>query len=129
MPDLMITQTKENDKHEIEAGKRFLYTLTKLNVPSLLKQANIRKDARKRAGEKDSERRSAYTVFTFLIMLVFQGENLFRYLASKKHDCACSKNTYYRFLNNCHYNWSRFISLLSAKVIALRNCRKIICII
>ena len=119
MPDLMIAQTNENNKHEIEAGRRFLYTLTKLNVPSLLKQANIRKDTRKVFGEKDSGRRSAYTVFTFLIMLVFQGQNLFRYLASKKHDCACSKNTYYRFLNDCHFNWSRFITLLSAKVVAL----------
>ena len=119
MPDLMIMQAKENNKHKIEAGRRFLYTLTQLNVPSLLKQANIRKDGRKRFGEKDSNRRSAYTVFTFLIMLVFQGQNLFRYLASKKHDCACSKNTYYRFLNDCHYNWNRFITLLSAKVIAL----------
>ena len=119
MPDLMIPQTNENDKHEIEAGRRFLYTLTKLNVPSLLKQANIRKDTRKLFGEKDSGCRSAYTVFTFLIMLVFQGQNLFRYLASKKHDCACSKNTYYRFLNDCHFNWGRFITLLSAKVVAL----------
>ena len=100
----MIMQTKENGKHEIEVGRRFAYTLTKLNVASLLKQANIRKEDRKVSGEKDRGRRSAYTVFTFLIMLVFQGQNLFRYLASKKHDCACSKNTYYRFLNDCHYN-------------------------
>ena len=119
MPDPMITQTKENSKNEIEAGKRFVCALTKLNVPMIMKQANIRKNARKLHGEKSSERRSVYSVFTFLILLVFQGENLFRYLVSKKQDCACSKNTYYRFLNNCHYNWNRFITLLSAKVIAL----------
>ena len=99
----MIMQTEENGKHEMEAGRRFAYTLTKLNVASLLKQANIRKDDRKVSGEKGSGRRSAYAVFTFLIMLVFQGQNLFRYLSSKKHDCACSKNTYYRVREgNCH---------------------------
>ena len=115
----MIHQFDETDKLEIEAGRRFSSALTKLEVSKLLNQSNIRKDSRKLSGEKDNERRSAYTVFTFLLMLVFQGQNLFRYLASKKGECACSKNTYYRFLNDCHFNWSRFISLLSAKVIAL----------
>ena len=115
----MIHQTSETDKLEIEAGKRFFNALAILEIPKLLKQSNIRKDSRRLNGEKDKERRSAYTVFVFLIMLVFQGQNLFRYLESKKHDCACSKNTYYRFLNDCHFNWSRFISLLSAKVISL----------
>ena len=118
MPDLMIVQTSGNDKQKIDAANRFLDTLTKLGVSSLLKQSNIRKESRKIAGEKDGNRRSAYTVFTFLIVLVFQGQNLFRYLESKKRDCACSKNTYYRFLNNCHYNWGKFITLLAAKVIS-----------
>jgi len=76
----MIHQTSETDKLEIEAGKRFFNALAILEIPKLLKQSNIRKDSRRLNGEKDKERRSAYTVFVFLIMLVFQGQNLFRYL-------------------------------------------------
>ena len=121
MPDHMITQEAEKCKEKMEAGRRFLHTFTFLGLPSLLKQANIRNANRRLCGEKDENRRSAYTIFQFLLLLVFQGENLFRYLNSKKQDCACSKNTYYRFLNNCHYNWSRFLTLLSSKVIGLMD--------
>ena len=117
MSDLMIPQINEHDKQENETGKRFFNALMSLEISKLLKQSNIRKDSRTLSGEQNNERRSAYAIFTFLIMLVFQGENLFRYLESKKRDCACSKNTYYRFLNDSHFNWGRFISLLSAKVI------------
>lgn len=42
---------------------------------------------------------------------------LYRFLGSKKQDIACSKNIYQRFLSNMHYNWHRFILLLSSKVI------------
>ena len=105
----------------MDAGRRFLHTFVFLGLSSLLKQANIRNDSRKLPGEKDSSKRSAYSIFQFLLLLVFQGENLFRYLHSKKQDCGCSKNTYYRFLNNCHYNWSRFLTLLSARVIGFMD--------
>ena len=39
-----------------------------------------------------------------------------RFLNSKHKDQAVSKNTYYRFLNETSYNWSRFLLLLAAKV-------------
>ena len=39
-----------------------------------------------------------------------------RFLNSKHKDQAVSKNTYYRFLNETSYNWSRFLLLLTAKV-------------
>ena len=115
----MITYFDENGKQKIEAGRRFLSAFTTLEISSLLKQSNIRKQTRKQTGEQDSNHRSVYEVFQFLLMLVFQGQNLFRYLDSKKGVCACSKNTYYRFLNDCHYNWGRFLKLLATKVIAL----------
>ena len=115
----MITYFKENDKQKIDAGKRFVHVFTALGISSLLKQANIRKETRLQAGESNGNIRSAYEIFQFLLLMVFQGENLFRYLNSKKADCSSSKNTYYRFLNDCHYNWSRFLTLLSAKVVAL----------
>lgn len=45
---------------------------------------------------------SAYDVFQFLFLLVFQGKNLFRFLNSKHKNQAVSKKTYYRFLNEHH---------------------------
>ena len=60
---------------------------------------------------------SVYEVFQFLLLLVFQGKNLFRFLNSKYKEQTVSKNTYYRFLNETSYNWSRFLLLLAVKVI------------
>lgn len=37
---------------------------------------------------------------------------------SKHKEQAVSKNTYYRFLNEASYNWSRFLMLLAVKVIS-----------
>ena len=64
----------------------------------------------------DLSGRKAFEIFQFLLRMVFQGCNLYRYLGSKKQDIACSKSTYHRFLGNGHYNWRRFITLLAAKV-------------
>ncbi len=61
----------------------------------------------------------AYEAFQFLLLLVFQGKNLFRFLNSKHKDQAVSKNAYYRFLNETSYNWNRFLLLLAARVIAI----------
>ena len=61
---------------------------------------------------------SAYSVFKFLFLLVFQGKNLFRFIESNRGKEAVSKNTYYRFLNTSTYNWKKFLLLLSAKVIS-----------
>ena len=118
MSDLMVAQDMEKINTEMDAGKRIFYAFSMLGIAAMLKQSNIRNDSRKLKGETDNSQRSAYTIFTFLFLLVFQGFNLFRFLHSKKGDGACSKNTYYRFLDNCHYNWSRFLTLLSSKVIA-----------
>ena len=133
MPDLMVAQDMEKINTEMEAGKRVFHAFSKLGIASMLKQSNIRNDSRKLEGEKDNSRRSAYTVFTLLFLLVFQGLNLFRFLQSRKGDSACSKNTYYRFLDNCHYNWNRFLTLLSSKVIAhiepLTNVKRVKCFV
>lgn len=45
-------------------------------------------------------------------------QNLFRFLHSKYKDQAVSKNTYYRFLNEVSYHWSKFLFLLVQKVIS-----------
>ena len=85
---------------------QFSYAIRELQIGKLLRKANITKSCGV----------SAYEVFQFLLLLVFQGKNLFRFLNSKRKDQAVSKNTYYRFLNDTSFNWTRFLLLLSAKV-------------
>lgn len=82
--------------------------IRELQIGKLLKQANIR----------GKNGKSFFDVFQFLLLLVFRNCNLYHFLNSKKQDTAFSKNTYYRFLNQSGFNWTKFISLLSAKVIA-----------
>ena len=85
---------------------QFSYAIRELQIGKMLRKANITKSCGI----------SAYEVFQFLLLLVFQGKNLFRFLNSKRKDQAVSKNTYYRFLNETSFNWTRFLLLLSAKV-------------
>ncbi|MDK2904635.1 MAG: hypothetical protein PWR12_711 [Eubacteriaceae bacterium] len=100
----MINQNSPSEKVEIEILKAF----KELRLPALLRESGIRKAQGVRVIE----------VFEFLLLLVFQGKNLYRYLDSKHREEAVSKNTYYRFLNTATYNWRRFLSSLSARVIA-----------
>ncbi len=112
----MITQNTEKENPGIEINSKFIAAEKELGIASLLKKCNIRKESRKLAGERNAGRRTAFEIFQFLLLLVFEGCNLFHFLGSKKQDIACSKNTYYRFLADCHYNWRKFITLLAAKV-------------
>lgn len=77
---------------------KFFQSFKSLQLAKLLRQVGINK----------STGVSAYEVFQTLILLVFQGKNLYQFLASK--------NTYYRFLNNSSFNWRRFLLLLVAKI-------------
>ena len=77
-----------------------------LKIARLLRQSNITKNCGV----------PAFEVFQFLLLLVFQGKNLFRFLNSKHKEQAVSKNTYYRFLNETSYNWKKLLFLLSLKV-------------
>lgn len=85
---------------------QFSNAVKELQIGKILRKANIKKSCGV----------SAYEVFQFLLLLVFQGKNLFRFLNSKHKDLAVSKNTYYRFLNESSYNWKKFLSLLAVKV-------------
>lgn len=89
----------------------FANTIKDLEIGKMLRKSNIKKACGI----------SAYEIFQFLLLLVFQGKNLFRFLNSKHKDQAVSKNTYYRFLNETSYNWSRFLLLLAVKVTATFN--------
>lgn len=113
----MIHQNYENINTENAINANFIAAIRDLKISKLLHQCGIRKVARTLPGEVSSDKRTAFEIFQFLILMVFQGCNLFRFLGSKKQDIACSKSTYHRFLNDCHYNWRRFITLLAASVI------------
>lgn len=85
---------------------QFSNAVKELQIGKILRKANIKKSCGV----------SAFEVFQFLLLLVFQGKNLFRFLNSKHKDMAVSKNTYYRFLNETSYNWKKFLSLLAVRV-------------
>jgi hypothetical protein len=88
-----------------------LRTFKTLEISKLLRRAGIRK----------AQGVSVYEVFKFILLLVFQGKNLYRFLDSRRGDTAVSKNTYYRFLNTSTYNWRRFLLSLASKVIVSLN--------
>lgn len=91
----MIYQNNTNENTQ----NLFSNTIKQLQLGKLLRKSNIKKFCGV----------SAFEVFQFLLLLVFQGKNLFRFLNSKHKDQAVSKNTYYRFLNETSYNWKRFL--------------------
>lgn len=90
---------------------QFSKTIKELKIGNLLRVANVKKSCGI----------PAFEVFQFLILLVFQGKNLFRFLNSKHKEQAVSKNTYYRFLNETSYNWKKFLPLLAAQVSSAFN--------
>ena len=98
----MINQMSQNENTQ----SQFFNAFKELRLGKLLRKANITKNCGV----------PAFEVFQFLLLLVFQGRNLFRFLNSKHKDQAVSKNTYYRFLNDSSFNWARFLLLLAAKV-------------
>jgi len=98
----MINQMSQNENTQ----NQFSNAIKELQIGKLMRKSNIIKSCGV----------SAYEVFQFLLLLVFQGKNLFRFLNSKRKEQAVSKNTYYRFLNDTSFNWTKFLLLLAAKV-------------
>lgn len=100
----MICQNTELEN----TRNKFSDAINQLKLGKLLRKSNITKNCGV----------SAYEIFQFLLLLVFQGKNLFRFLNSKHKDQAVSKNTYYSFLNETSFNWKKFMLLLAVKVTA-----------
>ncbi|MBS6063267.1 IS4 family transposase [Criibacterium bergeronii] len=100
----MIYQNNEFENTQ----NAFFRAIKDLKLSVLLRNSNISKSC----GVPVS------VLFNFLLLLAFQGKNLFRFLNSNRKEKANSKNTYYRFLSNNSYNWIKFLSLLSCKVIS-----------
>lgn len=59
-------------------------------------------------------------VLQFLVTLVFVGKNLWRYLDTDAGSVPFQKDVVYRFLNNCCYNWRKFLLLLGSQIIQNR---------
>jgi len=74
----MIYQNSPSEKTKIA----FLQAFKTLKQAELLRRSGIRK----------TQGISASEVFKFLLLLVFQGENLYRFLDSKRQESAVSKN-------------------------------------
>lgn len=100
----MIYQNAQTENTQNQFSK----VISELQIGKLLRKSNITKNCGV----------PAYEIFQFLLLLVFQGKNLFRFLNSKHKDSAVSKNTYYRFLKESSYNWKRFLLMLSSKIIS-----------
>ena len=86
----MINHNDSSEKAQIA----FLQAFKSLKLAELLRTSGIRK----------AQGISVSEVFKLLLLLVFQGKNLYRFLNSKRGALAVSKNTYYRFLNTSTYN-------------------------
>ena len=98
----MIYHTEENSRLKNSFSEAF----RELKLPSLLHQANIRKTD----GFYVSE------AFQTLLLLVFFQRSLIQLLKKNVGENIHSKNTYYRFLENDSFNWTRLLLLLAAKV-------------
>ena len=97
-----------HENHSSQQTKNiFLQAFSSLKLSQTLRQSGIRK----------SRGIPVMEVFKFLVLLVFQGKNLYRFLSSARSNAKYSKNSVYRLLNKSTYNWRRFLHALAGKVI------------
>ena len=89
-----------------QSSRQILLTMKELQIGQLLRQANIRKACGI----------PVLDLFHALILLVFHGKNLFRFLHSEHNSCTVSKNAFYRFLGNPSFNWHCFLLLLAVRI-------------
>ena len=76
----MIQQNTENENTQIELNSGFISVIKEMKISKLLYEANIRKGTRTLTSEINSEKRTAFEIFQFLLLMVFQGCNMYRYL-------------------------------------------------
>ncbi len=100
----MLQQIHASEK----ATLTFIKLFKRLKINTMLHSAGIRKESG--FSTKD--------IFTFLLMLVFQGHNLDRHLKSLRGFDLPRKDTFYRFLNYPKYAWRRFLNTLNHRVIS-----------
>ena len=87
----MIPHISEKENLENAVNTNFISAIKELGISGLLGQCGIRKNSRRQKGEASSEKRTAFEIFQFLLLMVFQGCSLYRFHGLKKQDIACSK--------------------------------------
>ena len=95
------------------AIKRFKTAYQELGVSALLKQCNIVKPTQ---GILKVLPVGVVTIFMTLLLLVFHNQSLTAYLNTHWSSEKGAKTTYYRFLNDPHYNWPKFLRELAYRV-------------
>lgn len=103
----MNTILPENHQIEKEINTSIDTFFKQNGLGKLLKQSNFHKQAGF----------SCTYILRFIFMLVFTGKNMFWLLHSGKTPDGPAKDAVYRFLNSAHYNWRKFLLLLSSAVI------------
>ena len=96
---------KNDTEKQFKSTIDIFFKKNKINF--LLKQSNFYKEKGFSCG----------AIFKFIFLLVFTGKNLFRTLDSKNIETSFAKDTVYRFLNSTHFNWRKFLFLLSSSII------------
>jgi hypothetical protein len=69
----MIHQNHENRNTENEINASFIDAIKELKISKQLHQCGIRKTASTLSGETSSDKRTAFEIFQFLLLLAFQG--------------------------------------------------------
>jgi len=69
----MIPHNNEKENPNCEFNINFIASIKKLGISKLLGKCGIRKDSRMQQGEQSSEKRSAFEIFQFLLLMIFQG--------------------------------------------------------
>jgi len=87
--------------------KRFLVFNKRFGVNGILRSVNATK-------EKGVP---AYSVFTFMLGLVFTQKNLYSLLASAKSNVSFHKDVVYRFLSRSFIRWEALVRKLSCEVV------------
>lgn len=100
----IISQILENDNNKEYSINKFF---RENNISKIMKQSNFNK-------EKGV---SSLLILKFIFVLIFTNKNLYRLLETKKELLSFSKDVVYRFLNSVHYNWAKFLIILSSNVV------------
>ena len=99
-----ITNEAGKDNAILQCCERFI---KRFKIKHLLRKVNATK-------EKGFP---AYSVFAFLLGLVFNGKNLYTTIATSGEKVPFGKDVVYRFLNKATINWNMFIFYLSVSII------------
>ena len=106
-----MTILPESQGNDNAVQKRFEIFIKRFKINHLLRSVRATKD----------KGVPAYSIFAFLMELVFKGKNLYMTLAIGQSKPSFGKDTVYRFLHKAYVQWERFLFKLSTAVITEVN--------